>query len=142
METGRFTDGWAELDFDWKTSGRGLTIADVDDDGDDDLVILSEDGTLRAFENRSKAPSVSISITGSCDLSGATVTVLNNNRVFQSLLRRHAYNGAHATQVSVGVTDPQLELDATVTWPDGRSAIPGLVAAAGRRERREADCPT
>ena len=33
---GRFTDGWAELEFDWKTSGRGLTIADVDDDGDDD----------------------------------------------------------------------------------------------------------
>jgi hypothetical protein len=142
LGNGRFADGWAELEFDWKTSGRGLTIADVDDDGDDDLVILSEDGTLRAFENRSRAASVSISVSGACDVSGATVTVLNNDRVFQSLLRRHAYNGAHATQISVGVTDPQLELDVTVTWPDGRSVIPGPVAAADRRERRVADCPT
>ena len=138
---GRFTDGWAELDFDWTTSGRGLTIADVDGDGDDDFVILSEDGTLRAFENQSRAASVSVSVSGSCDLSGATVSVLNNDRVFRSLLRRHTYNGAHATQLSVGVTNPQLALDVTVAWPDGRFATPVLVAEADGRERRVVDCP-
>jgi hypothetical protein len=136
---GRFVDGWPELDFDWNTSGRGLTIADIDGDGDDDFVVLSDNGTLRAFENLSTAPSVSISVSGSCDLSGATVTMTNNDRVFQSLLRRHTYNGAHATQLTVGVTGPQFGV--AVTWPDGRTTTPVLVAEADERERRVADCP-
>ncbi len=139
---GRFTDGWSDLGIDWTTSGRGLTIADLDDDGDDDFVILSEDGTLRAFQNQSKALSVSISVSGACDLSGVTATVLNNDRVFRSLLRRHTYNGAHATQLAVGVTDPQRELDVTLAWPDGRSLRPVSVKATDGRERRVADCPT
>ncbi len=136
---GQFVDGWAELDFAWNTSGRGLTIADIDADGDDDFVVLSDDGTLRAFENLSTAASVSISVSGSCDLSGATLTVINNDRVFQSLLRRHTYNGAHATQISVGVTGPQL--DVAVAWPDGRQTTPALVAAEDGREHRVAHCP-
>jgi hypothetical protein len=141
LGNGRFADGWAELEFDWNTSGRGLTIADIDADGDDDLVILSEDGTLRAFENQSTAPSVSVSVSGPCDLTGATVTVINNDRVFHSLLKRHTYNGAHASELSVGVTGLQVDLEVSVRWPDGRIAIPLLVAEKDGRKRHVAECP-
>jgi hypothetical protein len=138
---GRFADGWPELDFDWNTSGRGLTIGDIDGDGDDEFVILSDDGTLRAFENRSTAPSVSISVSvsGSCDVTGATATVISNDRVLRSLLRRHTYNGAHATQLAIGVNGRQP--DVLVEWPDGRIETPVVVAEDGARERRVADCP-
>ena len=137
---GRFVDGWPDMDLDWNSSGRGLTIGDIDTDGDDDLVILSEDGTLRAFENRSTAPSLSISVSQRCDVTGATVTVVGEGgRVFQSLLRRHTYNGAHAVQLAIGVTIPQP--DVSVVWPDGGVATPRVIADDDGRQRSVVDCP-
>jgi hypothetical protein len=136
---GQFVDGWAELDFDWNTSGRGLTIADIDADGDDDFIVLSDDGSVRAFENRSTAPSVSVSVAGLCDVAGATVTVTNGDQTFRSLLRRHTYNGAHPTRLSVGVPGPQF--DVTVEWPDGWRMTPVAVAQDNGREHHEARCP-
>ena len=105
----------------WTSASRGLTVGDIDRDGDDDIIFVAVDGSLTALENQTSGRSMGASITirpeAGCDSTGAIVTVLHSTGSYQAPLQRHTYGGAHAPAVVVGTPGPSVGVG--VTWPDG-----------------------
>jgi hypothetical protein len=111
---------------DWDAPARGLTIGDIDADGDDDIVFLAVDGSLHAFRNDATGPTISVRAAAGCDATGAVVTVTaqrvanetsrSTNASYQTLLSRRTYGGAHAAAVIVGAP---AAVRARVEWVNG-----------------------
>jgi hypothetical protein len=118
---GQFVETWPGMNLPWTSSSRGLTIGDIDGDGDDDIIFVAVDGSLTALENQTSGTSMGASITirpeAGCDSTGAIVTVLHSTGSYQAPLQRHTYGGAHAPAVVVGTPGPSVGVG--VTWPDG-----------------------
>ena len=118
---GQFVETWPEMNLPWTSASRGLTIGDIDRDGDDDIIFVAVDGSLTALENQTSGRSMGASITirpeAGCDSTGAIVTVLHSTGSYQAPLQRHTYGGAHAPAVVVGT--PGRAVGVGVTWPDG-----------------------
>ena len=118
---GQFVETWPDVNLPWTSASRGLTVGDIDRDGDDDIIFVAVDGSLTALENQTSGRSMGASITirpeAGCDSTGAIVTVLHSTGSYQAPLQRHTYGGAHAPAVVVGTPGPSVGVG--VTWPDG-----------------------
>lgn len=132
---GLFADMWPRLGIDWDGASRGLTIGDIDGDGDDDYLVLNTDGSIVAFRNDTSGMSITIAADPACDPTGAVVTVEHETGVFHTLLAPHTYNGAHSPEAVVGI--PTGDPVVTVTWP---GVQPNLVTADTNRDRWIARC--
>lgn len=135
---GRFVDVWADLGLDWDSASRGMTIGDLDDDGDQDLIFMSADGRVRAFRNESERASITVVPDRVCDSAGATVGVERSDQSrFQKLLAPNTFAGAHQAGAVVGTNNESVEV--TVVWPTGpQSAV--LMPASTRREQVLVSC--
>ncbi|MBV1894590.1 MAG: VCBS repeat-containing protein [Ilumatobacteraceae bacterium] len=116
---GNFTDTWPELELAWTSASRGLTIGDVDDDGDADIIFVSVDGVVTALANDVAGPSVAVRPVAGCDPTGAIVTLTQSVGAFQAPLTRHTYAGAHAPELVIGV--PGTDAAVEVAWPTGET---------------------
>lgn len=135
--------------------GRGMAQADIDGDGDLDIIINNLGDPAALWENRLCAPGADAassiivepiwSGTQNVDALGATVTVSSTDR---SIARSGVITGARgyistsATQVHVGLgqVDDAAEFAATVRWPDGAvTVIDGLAADTTTRVERTSD---
>jgi hypothetical protein len=114
---GQFVETWPKANLPWTSASRGLTIGDVDRDGDDDIILVAVDGSLTALENQTSRASITIRPEAGCDSTGAIVTVTHSAGSYQAPLRRHTYGGAHAPALVVGIPGPSVGIEAT--WPDG-----------------------
>ncbi len=115
---GRFVDVWPRMTLLSDTSDRGLTVADVDGDGDDDLLVLSDEGAIRAIENTTSGRTVTVTTAPGCDATGAIVTIETDARTFMTLMRPHSYGGGHSPVVIAGIGD-DLDAAISVEWTDG-----------------------
>ncbi len=101
---GRFADVWNDLGIEWVGSSRGLALADIDVDGDTDVLIVNHSQGLVALRNDTETPSLAIRPSSAdCDLAGTTVTVTLAAGTITTLAAPHSFLGAHAAEVIVGV---------------------------------------
>lgn len=114
---GRFVDVWPRMNLTIDASSRGLTVADIDGDGDDDYLILSDTGVVRAFENVTTGSTVSIDAADGCDPTGAKITIKAGGRTYSTLMRPHSYGGNHSPAVVAGVRDAAATV--RVEWANG-----------------------
>ena len=136
---GRFVDVWPQLGLEWSGPTRGLTIGDLDNDGDDDLVMLTADGTVRAFENESTGRSVTIRPNPSCRSAGAVITASQDDVTYQALLSAHTYAGAHSSAAIVGTTSDPIVIE--IRWADGATTEVPVPSVRPDRLQLVADCP-
>jgi hypothetical protein len=134
---GRFVDAWPSLDLDLSITARGMTIGDIEGDGDDDIVIVTLGGGVVALRNDSNARSVTITSARGCALAGAVVTVWNGDSSFQTLLAPHTYAGAHSTSVVVGAVSD--DMTAELTRP-GEPSEQVEISMTATREVMEMKC--
>ena len=135
---GRFVDVWTELGLQASGSARGLTIADLDDDGDDDFVFIEADGTLRAIQNNTTGNTVTVTADQNCDPTGAIVSAKTDDSVYTTLLRPHTFGGNHASAVTIGLLRDQ-PAEIIVIWVNGTTTTldaPGI----GPRRTLSAGC--
>jgi len=100
---GRFVDVAPGLDLDVSVVGRGMSLADLDGDGDDDIVVMDADGRLTALRNDATGPSVTIRADASCQAAGAVVeAAATGGATSLSLLAPHTFSGAHGADAIVG----------------------------------------
>jgi hypothetical protein len=102
--TGRFVDVMPGLDLDISVVGRGMSVADLDGDGDDDIVLMDHDGGLTALRNDTTGLSVTVRTDASCRTAGAVVDVAGADGAYRTLLAPNTYNGAHGTDAVVGTS--------------------------------------
>ncbi len=133
---GRYTDGWLETGLSLDVVGRGLTLGDIDGDGDTDAVIVTRSGRVHALRNSSTAASLTVELAHSCG-AGVEVSVTSASRAFTTVLPQFTYGGAHAAEVTVGLPD----LPATISAQRGDDLIARQpVRGETHRERVELDC--
>lgn len=136
---GTFVDVWQQLGIDLDLVARGLSVGDLDQDGDDDVVIVDRRGSVHVLRNDSPGPTVTfIAAEGCAGLAGQVVTATTEAGTFQRLLAPHGYASSHAAQVIVGnpTTGP---VDATLAEPRELDQLPGPPLAG--RVQLELDCP-
>lgn len=99
---GTYVDVWPQLDLDVAVTARGMTIADVDGDGDDDIIIVEQPGGVTALENRTAGPAIGF-VSDNCSGLGASLLVNTGVANYHVLFDRHAYASQHGHVVNVGV---------------------------------------
>lgn len=118
---GQFVEAWPDLELSWTSVARGLTIGDIDNDGDDDIIFVAVDGTLSALRNDASGATITIRSEAGCRTVGAIATVTQGDVSYQAPLVRHTYGGAHSPDFIVGYIDGDASV--VVSWPDGSSFV-------------------
>jgi hypothetical protein len=156
---GRFREAAAELGFDERSGGRGLTCFDHDGDGDLDLFVMNHGGPARLWQNDMvHGHALTVRLVGSAPNTsaiGARVRIEAGGREQVRELRAGSnYVSQDAPEAHFGLgSSDRVEL-VEVIWPDGSARIIRDVAAdqklvvsderaapePGRVEPRSAGC--
>jgi len=135
---GTYVDVWPSFGMSWTTADRGMAIADLDGDGDDDIVTVGVDGTVTILRNNVLGSSVAVSVESGCDTAGMVFTSLSGNGRFERLLAPHSYGGSHSPVAVVGVVDG-ASVDVSVRTPSGLSE--SIRVSASGRDNITLACP-
>jgi hypothetical protein len=111
-----------------KSLGRGLALGDLDDDGDQDVVILENDGPLRVLENVLVTPNhwIAFKLVGNGkttprDAIGARVLLTcGDKRQVQQVTGSSSYFSWQDLRLHFGVGPRTGLATAEVRWPGGR----------------------
>ena len=106
---------------------RGAAFGDVDNDGDEDIVVGTASGPTRLFVNNvgNKNHWLGLRLTGvgGRDMLGARVSVMRGNG--PTLWRRSRSDGSYASandpRVLVGLDASTAPVTVRVQWPDGKT---------------------
>jgi hypothetical protein len=114
--------------------GRGLAVGDLDNDGRLDLLLVSQDGPVAYFHNRSTAGhALTLRVVGGAsnrDAIGARVSiVVNGKRQVAWRFGGGSYQSASDPRIHFGLGNADRVESIEVAWPSGRVDRFGLVAA-------------
>jgi hypothetical protein len=105
--------------------GRGLAVADFDDDGDLDLLFTNSREPARLLRNeRGNASAwIGFALTGTRsnrDAIGAEVWIHSRGRTIRRCVRAgESYLCSHDRRVLVGLSDDRGPVDVEIRWPSG-----------------------
>lgn len=133
---GTFSQSATEWNLTAPVDGKGITCLDYDRDGDIDIAVFENHGTMKLYENNTGSGSgrhfVSMRLTGrapATEAIGAKVTVvadINANGVIDSgetqvraVAANSNYNSQNSTDIHFGLGDASIIKTLRVEWPDG-----------------------
>jgi hypothetical protein len=105
--------------------GRGSAFADIDGDGDQDVLVTQLNGPAKLFRNDQQLGNswVRVKLVGkksNRDAIGASVKVRVGNRVFsQQVMPTRGYLSQSELPVTIGLGKAQKIDDVQIFWPDG-----------------------
>ena len=131
---------------------RGLAVGDFDNDGDPDVVMVSQTGPLQLFRNdggnRNRWLTLRLEgVTGNRDALGAKVTLhMEEGKRTQWVHGSSSYCSHSDTRLTFGLGDAGRVLSGEVRWPGhggqpGRTQAFGPLAAGGFYWLREGQAP-
>ena len=117
-----------------ETVGRGAAWADLDNDGDRDLVVTSNGETARIFINQVGQSNSWIGIIpldrSGKRISGVRVDIVNDAEEVLATgwsRRSGSYLSCHDSRVLIGLAQAEGPVDVVLTWPDqSRLIVKGL----------------
>ncbi|MBS1817313.1 MAG: CRTAC1 family protein [Acidobacteria bacterium] len=127
-DRGAFRDVAAQAGggFEQPRVGRGLAVADIDNDGDLDILLTTNNGPAVLFRNdrQSANQSVRFKLTGTVsnrDAIGATVRITHGGITQSRMVRGgSSYLSQSELPVTFGVGHRDVVERAVVSWPNGR----------------------
>ena len=141
---GRLTDVSDIAGEPWRVPrmGRGLVVGDLDNDGRQDVLILSHNQPLAYFHNRTKGGrSLTLRLEGrgpNRDAVGARVTVVSaGRRLVAWRTGGGSYQSASDPRLHFGLGDSPRAESIEVAWPSGRAESFGAVNSGAAYILRE-----
>lgn len=112
--------------------GRGMAFADMDADGDLDIIINNLDAPSRLYENQLCGNSVTVSLgwtgTENVDALGSTVVATSPTSTWtREITSSRGYLSSGPPVAHIGLGD-ESTVDIKVTWPDG--AVSSILAVS------------
>lgn len=135
--SGHFVDKWESLGLGGSFVARGMSIADLDSDGDDDIVMMGSSGILRAYRNDGTGPSLAVRLGDGCPRAGAVVDVRRGDVRFQTLVAPNSYAGAHGTEAIIGTLGSAVEVTVEIS---GRPPVRRVIPPSDQRTVETFDC--
>jgi len=130
---GTFWDGAEETGFAHKINGRGLLTFDFDYDGDQDVVITTNNGALHLYRNDLSGSDnqwlkIDLDTSNRPDLApngiGARVEInVNGQQQFRHANGCSSYLSQSEPTLHFGVGAADIVDSLTVTWPDGQQTL-------------------
>ncbi len=147
---GRLTDVSEQAGAPWKTPrmGRGLAVGDLDNDGRDDVLILSHNQPLAYLHNRTQGGRfLTLCLKGrkaNCEAIGAKVSIVSGGR--RQVAQRiggGSYQSASSSRLHFGLGNADTVESIEVIWPSGHiDRYSGLRANAGYLLREDERKPS
>ncbi|MFV2068012.1 MAG: CRTAC1 family protein [Pirellulales bacterium] len=113
--------------------GRGMTVADLDDDGDQDLVFNHRDGDAALVRNERLVPgdqsrrSVVLRLVGTLsnrDAVGAAITLRAGERTkLEQVKGGGLYQSARDLRQFMALLDREEEVQFEIRWPSGKRSV-------------------
>ncbi len=94
-----YVDVWPYLELPWAGRSRGLTLGDVDDDGDTDIIIVDHDGGIHAFRNDLAESGERLRLPSGCLVTGAIARSGGPGDGWGAPFQQQSFLGAHAPEV-------------------------------------------
>ena len=117
-----------------QASGRGMVMADLDQDGDLDIAVNNLRSPAALFENR-LCGGVGLQLDlrqesgGNSHAIGARVVVAADaNRWVRTVHVADSYLSGRAPRLHFGLGEPERDVQVTIAWPDGERTLLGNVA--------------
>jgi hypothetical protein len=132
LGNGLFTDVTKQAGsvFEISEVGRGLAFGDIDNDGDEDVLVGNDSGPLRLLVNNvgNRKHWVGLRLVGKAaggkvrDMVGARAAVVRSDglTVWRRARADGSYGSANDPRVLVGLGDSTGPVTVRVIWPDGR----------------------
>lgn len=100
--------------------GRGALTADIDRDGDQDLLITENNGGVYLFRNElnSKPNSLSVKLEG-FSVDATVIAHIGNQKQFRRIRAGHSYASQSEQVVIFGLGQHSVIDTLTVIWPNG-----------------------
>jgi hypothetical protein len=128
---GRFEQVLGETEIDRPTSSRGLAVADIDNDGDLDLVIWNRNEPLTLLRNDLMAVSESANWIEFTGPFGTRVTAAYGSPVVrqtQEILSQSSFYSSNGRTLHFGLGRAKT-VDLTIRWPNGKTEVRRAVPA-------------
>lgn len=118
--SGIFTDQAPTLRLNRKIVGRGALTADIDRDGDQDLLITENNGGVYLFRNElnSKPNSLSVKLEG-FSVDATVIAHIGNQKQFRRIRAGHSYASQSEQVMIFGLGQHSVIDTLTVIWPNG-----------------------
>lgn len=95
---GRFYDAWIDVGFPWLGRSRGLSLGDVDGDGDTDMIVVDHGGGMHALRNDVEATGSAVRGAG-CLANGSLLVFSDRGLRWSVPAHQQSFLGAHAPEV-------------------------------------------
>ncbi|MCH7605179.1 VCBS repeat-containing protein [Patescibacteria group bacterium] len=109
---GTYADVWNELGIEWNGTSRGLSIGDLDNDGDADFIVMNYSSAPKVYRNDTNKKALKIYISPTCSLlAGSTLLVQGQDGKILTTFPSHSFLGAHAPELATAMNkDTYIEL--------------------------------
>jgi len=117
---GIFTDETLNLGLTHKIVGRGALTADIDRDGDQDVLITQNNGPVYLFRNNlnSKSNFLRIKLEGSA-VDATVIAQTGDQKQYRRARAGHSYASQSESLITFGLGSHMIVDTVTVRWPSG-----------------------
>jgi hypothetical protein len=125
-------------------AGRGAAFGDVDNDGDEDVLVVNKDGPasllINVAEKNGNALQIRVLGADGRDALGSSVLMsVGERRLRREVRVASSYCSANDPRVHVGLGDADRVTDVVVRWPDGATEAFGDLAAGALHTLRRGE---
>jgi hypothetical protein len=120
-----FTDVSESWGLDQKNFSNGATYADLDNDGDLELIVNNVDQEAQIYRNNSKNNYIKVKLKGSdqnpIGIDSRVIVKTSDNNQMQELTLSRGFQSSVSTYLNFGVGNEEIIESVKVLWPNGKT---------------------